>query len=241
VIYAAIQYGGLYRSTNGGASFTNVSTPSGGAWVTPWCQDPSVAKTIYAGTNKVYKSTNQGTTWAAISPALAGIGVFTVLAVAPSNANVIYAGNGGKLYRTTDGGATATSWKDVTAGLPVATAYLTSVAIHDYDPSIAYVTFSGYVAGEKVYKTCDGGASWTNISGTLPNLPANCIVHQKTNNGLYVGTDAGVYYRDDGMSDWVPYKWGLPNVIVDDLEIHYGAKKIRAATYGRGVWQAPLK
>ena len=114
-------------------------------------------------------------------------------------------------------------------------------SIHDYDPSIAYVTFSGYVTGEKVYKTCDGGLSWMNISGSLPNLPANTIAHQIKNNGLYVGTDAGVYFLNDDLTDWVPYKLGLPNVIVDDLEIHYGANKIRAATYGRGVWQAPLK
>jgi photosystem II stability/assembly factor-like uncharacterized protein len=238
VIYAGIQNGGLYRSTDGGASFTNVSTPSPGAWVTPWSQDPAVANTIYAATDKVYKSTNQGTSWTAISGSLAGISRFTVLTVAPSNSRVIYAGSGNKLYRTRDGG---TSWTDVTAGLPVATSYLTAVAVHGYDPSIAYVTFSGYVAGEKVYKTCNGGTSWSNISGTLPNMPANSVVHQKTNNGVYVGTDAGVYYLNDDLTDWVPYKLGLPNVIVDDLEIHYGANRIRAATYGRGVWQAPLR
>ncbi|HEV7241152.1 MAG TPA: hypothetical protein VGQ36_18105 [Thermoanaerobaculia bacterium] len=237
VIYAGIQNGGLYRTTTGGPPFTNVSTPSSGAWVTPWCQDPATATTIYAATDKVYKSLDQGTTWSPISGSLAGIWVFTVLKVAPSNPKIIYAGNGSKLYRTKDGG---TTWTDITAGLPVATNYLMDVAIHDFDPSIAYVTFSGYVAGEKVYKTCNGGSAWSNISGMLPNIPANCIVHQKTNNGLYVGTDAGVYFLNDDLSDWVPYKFGLPNVIVDDLEIHYGVNKIRAATYGRGVWQAPL-
>jgi photosystem II stability/assembly factor-like uncharacterized protein len=238
VMYAGIQYAGFYRSTDSGATWTGVSTPSSGAWVAPWLQDPVTANTIYAGTDKVYKSTDRGTTWTAISPVLAGAGPLTVLDVAPSNPKFVYAGDGNKLYKTTNGG---TTWTDITAGLPVATNYLTDVVVHDYDPSQAYVTFSGYNAGEKVYKTCSGGASWTNISGTLPNLPANTIVHQKTNNGLYVGTDAGVYYLNDDLTDWVPYKLGLPNVIVDDLDIHYGAKKIRAATYGRGVWQAPLK
>ena len=60
VIYAGIQYGGFYRSTNGGTTFTNVSTPASGAWVAPWCQDPAVATTLYAGTDKVYKSVDQG-------------------------------------------------------------------------------------------------------------------------------------------------------------------------------------
>ncbi len=238
IIYASIQNGGLYRSLNGGATFTNVNTPSSGAWVTPWCQDPVTSKTIYAGTDKVYRSPDQGTTWSAISGALAGVWRFTVLKVSPSNPKVIYAGDGDKLYRTRDGGAT---WVDISAGLPVASNYLMDVGIHSSDPAIAYAAFSGYNAGEKVYRTCDGGASWTNFSGTLPNMPANTIVHDKNKNSLYVGTDAGVYYRDDGLTDWVPYKWGLPNVIVDELEIDYTAKRIRAATYGRGLWQAPLK
>ena len=239
VIYAGIQNGSFYRSTNGGTSFTAINTPSTGAWVSPWTQHPTVAKTIYAGTNKVYKSTNQGTSWAAISGSLAGVGTFTVLKVAQSNANVIYAGNGSKLYRTSNGG---TAWTDITAGLPVATNYLTHVAINDNDPNVAYVTFSGYVAGQKVYKTINGGSAWTNISGTLPNMPVNCIAYEKNiKNALYIGTDAGVYYINDTLSDWIPYKLGLPNVIVDELEIHYGIKKIRAATYGRGLWEAPLK
>ncbi len=238
-IYVSIQGGVLYRSTNGGVTFTQISTPSGGAWVTPWVQDPTSAKTIYAATDKAYKSTDQGTTWTAISGSLAGIGVFTVLQVAPGNANYIYAGSGTKLYRTKNGGAT---WTDVTGGLPVATNYLTELAIHDYDPNIVYVTFSGYNAGQKVFKSCDAGLTWANISGSLPNMPANAIVHErKYNNPLYVGTDAGVYYINDDLTDWIPYKYGLPNVIVDQLAIHYGTKVIRAATYGRGVWQAPLK
>src|SRR6266404_2035269 len=237
-IFVSIQNGGLYRSTNGGATFTGISTPSGGSWVTPWGQDATVAATIYAGTDKVYKSTNQGSTWTAISGSLAGVGTFAVLQVAPGNANFIYAGSGTKLYRTKNGGST---WTDVTAGLPVATGFLTGAAVHEYDPNIVYVTFSGYTAGQKVYKSCDGGNHWSNISGTLPNMPANAIVHERRyNNPLYLGTDAGVYYLNDDLSDWVPYKFGLPNVIVDHLEIHYGTKVIRAATYGRGVWQAPL-
>jgi hypothetical protein len=118
---------------------------------------------------------------------------------------------------------------------------LTDVAVNDTNPDTAYVTFSGYNAGEKVYKTTDGGSHWTNISGSLPNMPADSIVHEnKSDNPLYLGTDAGVYYINDTLKDWVPYKAGLPNVIVDQLEIHYGTKVVRAATYGRGLWEAPL-
>jgi photosystem II stability/assembly factor-like uncharacterized protein len=236
-IYVSIQNGGLYRSIGG--PFTAINTPSGGNWVTPWQQDPGVAKTIYAATNKVYRSADQGTTWSDISGALAGIGTFVSLKVAPSNTKVIYAGSGNKLYRTIAGGP---PWNDITAGLPVASNYLTDVTVSDTDPNRAWVTFSGYNAGQKVYLTKDGGTTWNNVSGTLANMPVNAIVHaNSSNNPLYIGTDSGVYYRNDGLSDWVPYKSGLPNVIVDRLDIHYGTKVIRAATYGRGAWEAPLK
>jgi hypothetical protein len=128
------------------------------------------------------------------------------------------------------------------SALPVATSFLTDIAISDTNPDVAYATFSGYVTGERVYRTLNGGSTWANISGTLPNMPVNTIVYQKSpHNAVYIGTDAGVYYRDDTLADWVPYKLGLPNVIVSDLQIHYGTKTIRAATYGRGIWQAPLR
>ena len=56
----------------------------------------------------------------------------------------------------------------------------------------------------------------------------------------YIGTDVGVYYKDNTMTEWVPFNNGLPNVIVNELEIHYSEGTISAATYGRGVWESPL-
>ena len=238
-IYASIQNGELYRSTNGGTTFSGINTPCGGNWVTPLQQDPTKATTIYAATCKVYKSTDQGTAWTDISGTLAGINTFVSLKVAPSDPKYIYAGSGNKLYRTTTEGM---PWDDITAGLPVASNYLTDVTVSDTDPNLVWVTFSGYKAGEKVYKSQNGGKTWKNISGTLPNMPVDAIVYEKkADNPVYIGTDAGVYYRNDGLADWVPYKSGLPNVIVDRLEILYGTKVIRAATYGRGSWEASLK
>ena len=42
------------------------------------------------------------------------------------------------------------------------------------------------------------------------------------------------------MTDWAPYMTGLPNVVIKELEIHYGAGTISAATYGRGIWESPV-
>lgn len=237
--YVTIQYGGLSRSTNAGVSWTNISTPSGGAWVTPFTQHPTIANTIFAGTDKVYRSNNQGTNWTGVSPAGMVAGTYTILKISTSNTKAIYAGNGGSAHRSFDYGST---WTNITAGLPVATNYLTDLTVSDKDHRIVYATFSGYVSGNKVYKSTDGGSTWANISGTLPNIPVNCLLYENsTKNGLYIGTDAGIYYRNDDMTDWVPYKWGLPNVIVNEMEINYSSKRIRAATYGRGMWIARAK
>jgi PKD repeat protein len=87
----------------------------------------------------------------------------------------------------------------------------------------------------------NGGNTWTNFSDGLPNLPVNCVIYENnTNNALYVGTDVGVYYRNNDLSSWISFNNGLPNVIVMELEIQYPSKKLRAATYGRGVWESDL-
>ena len=72
-------------------------------------------------------------------------------------------------------------------------------------------------------------------------LPVNCIVYQGgADDDLYIGTDIGVYYKNNLMTEWVPFNDGLPNVIVKELEIHYDKGTISAATFGRGVWESPL-
>jgi hypothetical protein len=105
-----------------------------------------------------------------------------------------------------------------------------------------FVTTSGYVANDKVFVSTTGGTAWTNITQNLPNLPADCIaIDTSTLGAIFVGTDIGVYYTDSFHTGWALYQTGLPNVIVDDLNINYGNYKIRAATYGRGVWECYLK
>lgn len=239
VMYGEVYNGDFYRSTNGGGTFTNIVsglTGSGG-WVTPWCQDPVVANTLYAGYSQVFKSTNQGTSWAQIGT-LSGSGSIVSIDVAPSNTQVIYVARSNAIYKTTNGGST---WTAITGTLPVASAAITYIEIDPTDANNVWVTFSGYSSGNKVYVTTNGGTSWTNFSTGLPNIPVNCIVYQNsTADGVYVGTDVGVYYRDNTYTSWQPYFTGLPNVIVDELEIYYATGKLRAATFGRGLWEVDL-
>jgi hypothetical protein len=66
------------------------------------------------------------------------------------------------------------------------------------------------------------------------------VYQEGTDGGLYVGMDVGVYYTDSTLSNWQAFDLGMPKVIVNELEIHYGANLVRAATYGRGIWESEL-
>ena len=237
IVYACIQYGGLRKSLNGGIDFFEIGNDinESSAWVMPYIMDPINPQVLYAGFQNVWKTTNGGNSWTKIS-ALSG--PQQSMAIAPSNPNYIYTASNTAIYRTIDGGL---SWTNISSGLPTGNAAITYIAISDIDPDQVWVTFSGYSPGVKVFESTDGGNSWTNYSGTLPNLPVNCIVHESGNyEALYIGTDIGVYYRNDLLVDWQPFINGLPNVIVQELEIHYASRKLRAASYGRGLWESPL-
>ena len=81
----------------------------------------------------------------------------------------------------------------------------------------------------------------TYISGTLPNVPMHKILFLTGGDGdLFLGSDIGVFHRNNTGSDWAIYGDGLPNVISNDLEVHYGTNKLRVATYGRGVWEVSI-
>jgi photosystem II stability/assembly factor-like uncharacterized protein len=235
IMYACYQSGGLGRSTNGGTSFTSIAPSTSGAWVTPYMLNPQKSSTIYSGYTNIYKSTNRGTNWAAISNFGTSAGM-NFIQVAPSDSNYIYTGRyTGFFKRTTNGG---TTWTDVPYPGSFSVTYL---AISDNDPNQLYCSVSGYTNGSKVFYSTNGGTVWTNISTGIPNVPCNTIVYQKNSpNRIFVGTDIGVYYKDDFSTTWKDYNINLPNVPVNELEINYISSKLKAATFGRGMWQVAL-
>lgn len=252
IIYATNYNGALSRSDDGGITYVSsleepiTTAGETGAWVTPFAMHPISSDTIYAGFNNVWKSNDKGVTWTKIS-AISGSANLVDIAISPSDPDsTFYCCQATNIYKTNNGGASLTNIK---VGLPYGQASMTKIAVNDTNPDNIWVTFSGYVAGEKVYVTYDAGTTWINISDGLPNVPVNCIVYEKeTINGvtgaIYVGTDIGVYYTNDSIlatpTKWIDYSTNLPNVVVSELEIHYGAGKLRAATYGRGIWETPL-
>lgn len=240
-IYLEAQHGEHMRCTLEGASPTTcVNVKSGlagsGIWDTPWSLDPNVSGTVYTTrASTLYKSVDRGDTWVALGKM--GTGFIYEFKVAPSNSNIIYAVLDQKVYRSGDGGAT---WNDRGIGL---SGWPTSIAVDGSNADKVWVSISGYDRGRKVFLSTNGGQSWISYSEGLPNLPANTIVSEGgSRNGVYVGMDVGVFYRNDDFTQWQPFFDGLPNVSVSELEIAgAGASaKLNAATYGRGAWRTPL-
>ena len=228
-MFGMIQFGGVYRTFNGGQTTSGISTPSQGNWVTPFEQDPMLTDVIYIGLNHVYKSVASGNNWTAISQELGGN--LNQLKIANSNNLVIYTSRGGLLFKTVDGGAT--DWLQ----LPSPGGSINSIAIHPTNPEkIAVATTSN----SKVFVSEDGGLSWLNYKFNLPGFSALALVWDNNGeDGLYLGMDYGIFYIDNTLNEWQPYSTNLPNVIINELEINSADGKIYAGTYGRGLWASP--
>ncbi len=249
VAYTACVSGDIIDQTSDGGnnwipSEFGINPDDRAQFVAPMTIDPSNSKTLYFGTYRIWQTRDGAGRWAAVSPDLSGDGRGTIkaIAVAPSDPNTVYAGTSdGKVQVTNNalaGGSAA--WIDRSAGLAART--LTSITVDAIDAGTAYVTYSGFLnslvtPNLHVFKTTNGGAKWTDISGNLPDLPVNCLaVDPDLPDTLYIGTDAGVLVTTDGGTTWSTLGTGLPRVVVQALVLHRLTRTLRAATHGRGVW-----
>src|SRR5262249_8677497 len=158
------------------------------------------------GVVNVYRSTDSGTTWQRLSNFPDTTATCRRIAQSVSNPNFIYLTRGTNVWRTQDGGVSWTSLRPTISG-PRGNWPLTSVAVSSSDPRKVWVTVNNfYKNGNKVYYSTDAGVTWTNYSGSLPDVPVDTIVYEGgSNDGLYVGMEPGIFYRDASMTDWQPF------------------------------------
>ncbi len=244
IVYSSRNAGGITKSVDGG-NIWNPTPPSprppGSAWVMPFVMNPANPKTLLAGYGQIYKTTNGGVTWiqaGVLSSVSPGITSVQVIRYAPSNPAVIYAGRSDLLAVSNNGGNTWT-----TLPLPVTSFTLFDICVSSANADQLWVTFLDNGQSKyHVFTSSNGGTSWTDYTGILPNVALRSLVYQTgSNSGLYIATDVGVYYRNASLSDWQPFDTGMPNVRIHELEITYaGGGKLRAATFGRGLWETAL-
>ncbi len=234
-VYISTFYGDIYKSIDGGFNFENIldrnNFPEKGDWIIPLAMNPQNPKSLYACFTNLWKSEDRGEHWAPLS-GFTNETPFKAMAIAESDTNVIYASRDSTLFVSKDGGK---NW-DTLFENPMVITYIT---IDNNDPDHLWVSLSGYNKNNKVFEHRNG--QWINISEGLPNLPVNCIVYRNnSDNNIFCGTDAGVYYRDDRLKTWLTYGNGLPQGVVTELEIFYPSMKLRAGTFGRGLWEADI-
>ncbi|MEO8751118.1 MAG: hypothetical protein ABI624_00405 [Casimicrobiaceae bacterium] len=93
------------------------------------------------------------------------------------------------------------------------------------------------IHGGHVFRSADGGHTWDNRSGNLPDIPVNALVVDPADtNAVYAGSDNGVYRSLDAGITWSDFSNGLPNVIIGDMILHETRRLLRAGTRNRGVW-----
>ncbi len=147
----------------------------------------------------------------------------------------------GNLQLTTDGGKNWTNLIKNVSGV-AANSPVSHVEPSRTNASTAYVSFDRHMFDDfkpYIFKTTDGGKTWTNISGNLPAKAYVQVVREdpKNTNLLYAGTELGLFASYNGGKDWLPLNLkNLPNVAVHDIVVHPRENDLILATHGRSIW-----
>ncbi len=224
VIYYNIN-SSFYRSTDAGDNNIFVLN---GTFFSPVAIDYNDPDTVYLGGTSTRRSFNG---FASVNSTVA-TNTRRVLITCPSNQARLYGSAGTNLVRTDDRIATWAT-KSGTAGWPAGTFTINDIDVYPTNSLEVYACFGGYSAGNKVMRSINGGDSWTNWSGSLPNIP--CYGLAVATEGVYVGTEFGVFFRSYTMTDWVPFYNGMPRTPVTEIIVNENGF-VYASTFGRGIW-----
>ncbi len=234
VYYVSSQNGNMVRIDSRSGSVRSVNTGIDAserrAFIAPFVIDPQKPTRLYFGGARVFRTLNEGTLWSPISLDLTrGSGTISAMAIAPSDTSVLYIGTSdGNVRVTRDYGVT---WLAPTSTLPARA--VTDFAISATDALDAVVTF-GSSGTAHVFRTKDGGGTWADISGSLPDVTTQAVAFGPGGR-LFVGNMLGIYDSGNQGVTWTRNE-GLPYVRITDLVYNATTNRLVAATYGRGVW-----
>ena len=233
-------------------------------WNAPIVFSPHEKTTVFFGGNVLFKSPDFGKTWEQISPDLttndpeklkdAGGPVAvenstaeyhsTIITVneSPVQKGQIWVGtDDGNLQVTTDGGK---NWSNLVKNVPgmAANSPVSHVEPSRTNANTAYVAFERHMFDDfkpYIFKTSNGGKSWTSIAGNLPAKAYVQIIREdpKNTNLLYAGTELGLFASYDGGANWLRLNLkNLPHVAIHDILIHPRENDLILATHGRSLW-----
>ncbi len=235
-------------------------------WNSPQLRSPHDPGIVYFGGNKLFRTRDNGMSWEEASPDLTrkldwkklpimgvvrdsttmsrddGVdtyGTITTIAESPHGAGVLLVGtDDGQVQLTRDAGKT---WQNITDRFHLPTPrWVSRVTWSTSSASIAYVAFDGHADDDmapNLFRTADGGATWTSIAGDLPNgNPVKSFAEHPRNRDLLVaGTEFGVYVTFDGGRHWRLVTSNVPRVRVDDVVFNERTNDLILGTHGRSI------
>jgi len=241
-LFTGTWYSGVFKSTDGGASWSAVNTGLTNLDVRTLALSPGYAtdRTLFTGTwySGVFKSTDGGASWSAVNTGLTNLYVFA-LALSPGYATdrTLFTGTLGGVFKSADGGA---SWSAVNTGL-------TNLDVRTLALSPGYASDRTIFAGtwdSGVFKSTDSGASWNAVNTGLTNLDVwslSLSPGYATDRTIFAGTYGGLFKSTDGGVSWSAVNTGLTNLYVFALALSPGYatdRTIFAGTYGGGVFKS---
>jgi photosystem II stability/assembly factor-like uncharacterized protein len=236
-------------------------------WDAPLLVSSHLHTRLYSGANKLFRSDDRGNTWTVISGDLSRqldrnklpmMGkVWSVDAVAKNQStdfygqlvsiaenyfdeNTLVVGtDDGLIQITNDGGKNWTRIDNI-PGVPERT-YVNQIIASQIDKNTYYAAFNHHRYGDfkpYLFKSTDGGHTWTSISGNLPARGSVYTVAEDHVNPqlLFAGTEFGVYFTVNGGKQWIQLNGGLPTVAIRDIAIQKRENDLVLATFGRGFY-----
>ncbi len=264
VIFVTFQNGQIRKSTDGGVTFSPATngitdlenqdsrsdfraTVENFLFVSPLVMDPNNPRRLWFGGRRLWSTDDAADRWIAASEPLLEAGKVSAIAVANGDSDRVLVGaHDGYIYRTDR--ATAVGPSRVWTAVRPREGWVSSVALDPIDHQVAYATYAGF-GGEHVWKSRDGGATWTAIdgrgSGAVPDIPVHALVVDPANRSrLYLGTDLGVLVSVDSGESWAVEESGFANLVTEWLTISpeaSGERYLFAFTHGRGAWRVRLE
>ena len=255
-----------YRITDAGGNFfanqsivNGINTSERSEFYVPYVLNQLNTNQLFLGTYRLYRTDNAkepvagDVTWTPISgdlttgcigPAPNGARNCTLSSIGVGGGTAVYTGsNDGLVYMSTDGQTNLNpTWvrlgKSTFPNRPVS-----AIAVDRSDYRVAYFGFNGFDAATPgrtghIWKTTNGGKTFTNITRNLPDAPINSVVIDPAYpDTIYIGTDVGPFVTFSGGNKWFPMGGGFPIVAIDQIDLDPYHRIMAAGTHGRGAWR----
>jgi photosystem II stability/assembly factor-like uncharacterized protein len=238
-MYASYYNMGIYRLRGGRWTDVSPRAPAkekSSVWMVYITMDPGNSNVVFTGTQRVWRTKDDGRTWVPVSPVLDG-GAISAIEVAEADSKKIYVGteNGG-FFRSLDGGET---WSPDLSGATLPGHIISRIdSTKRLGADSIFVTVGNF-GHSHVFRSSDGGATWADVDGgKLPDVPHNAVlIRPDQPSVIYVGNDAGVFVSEDSGGTWMNMSGNLPNAMIVDLVFQRKDATLSAATYGRSLWR----